>query len=132
MIVDFQVKSTEMSASSISEAQSLVQRVAGPRAGGDSVKSSIVRAARRLGFGFTRTKHLWYGDAKRIDAAEMDRLREEAGRVEARLLCTNLLVMRERLSKTDSRFHEHAITALDDALRALGVSVGTVAVRSEE
>ena len=61
--------------SSISEAQALVRRCAEPRTAGDQVKAAILRSSRRLGFPFNRTKDIWYGDARRIDAAEMDRLR---------------------------------------------------------
>jgi len=31
---------------------------------------------------YSRTKDIWYGDARRIDAAEMDRLRREASNAE--------------------------------------------------
>jgi hypothetical protein len=130
MVFHFQAERSDMS--SVSEAQTLVQRVAAPRGVSDSVKAAIVRAARRLDFPFTRTRDIWYGHARRIEAAEMDRLREEAAHVEARLLVSNLLVMRERLSKTDEGFHRDTIIALEHALRTLGVQVGTVAVRPEE
>ena len=128
---NFQAERSDMS-SSVSEAQTLVQRVAAPRGVSDSVKAAIVRAARRLNFPFSRTRDIWYGHARRIEAAEMDRLREEAAHVEARLLVSNLLVMRERLSKTDESFHRDTIVALEHALCTLGVQVGAVVVQSEE
>lgn len=64
--------------SAIAEALTLVRCCAEPRPAGESVKAAIRRASRRLDFPFTRTKDLWYGDARRIDAREMDRLRQEA------------------------------------------------------
>src|SRR5213595_2540815 len=87
------------------EAGLLVRRVAEPRPIGDSIKAAIVRTARRLGFSYTRTRDIWYGNARRIDAAEMDRLREYAGRREAQIAIENMVVLRERLASTDARFH---------------------------
>lgn len=66
--------------SSVSEASLLIRRVAEPRPIGDSVKAAIRRAAQRLGFSFSRTKDIWYQDARRIDAHEMDALRGLAER----------------------------------------------------
>jgi hypothetical protein len=66
------------SAASIIEAQSLVRRCAEPRPAGDGVKAAIRRASMRLDLPFTRTRDIWYGDARRIEAGEMDRLRREA------------------------------------------------------
>ena len=69
-------------ASSIDEAQTLVRRCAEPRPAGDLVKAAIRRASRQLGLSFTRTRDIWYGDARRIDAEEMDRLRQGAENAE--------------------------------------------------
>ena len=66
--------------SSVVEATTLIRRAAEPRPVGDSVKGAIRRAAYRLGLSFTRTKDIWYGDARRIDADEMDALRKLADR----------------------------------------------------
>src|SRR5438876_11672024 len=70
------------SAASILEAQSLVRRCAEPRPAGDGVKAAIRRASRRLDLPFTRTRDIWYGDARRIEAGEMDLLRREAHNAE--------------------------------------------------
>jgi hypothetical protein len=69
-------------ASSIEEAQTLVRRCAEPRPAGDQVKAAIRRASRRLEIPFSRTRDIWYGDARRIDAEEMDRLRHGAEKAE--------------------------------------------------
>lgn len=127
---DFPLEQSEMS--SVVEASELVRRVAEPRAVGDSVKAAIVRAARRLGFPHSRTKDLWYAHARRIDADEMDRLREEAGRVEARIAVAHLLGLRNSLTAADPDFHRPQIVALDDALRALGSEVRPVAFSTVE
>jgi hypothetical protein len=70
--------SGQCSSVSVKEAQSLVRRCAEPRTAGESVKAAIRRVCRRLDLPFTRTRDIWYGDARRIDAGEMDRLRREA------------------------------------------------------
>jgi hypothetical protein len=69
-------------ASSIDEAQTLVRRCAEPRPAGDQVKAAIRRASQRLDILFSRVRDIWYGDARRIDADEMDKLRQEAEKAE--------------------------------------------------
>jgi hypothetical protein len=60
------------------EASALVKEVAGPRLLGDNTKSLLARAARRLGFTYTRTRSIYYGEARIIRAEEWIRLNEEA------------------------------------------------------
>jgi hypothetical protein len=69
-------------ASSIDEAQILVRRCAEPRPAADQVKAAVRRASQRLGIPFSRVRDIWYGDARRIDAGEMDKLRQEAEKAE--------------------------------------------------
>jgi hypothetical protein len=69
-------------ASSIDEAQTLIRRCAEPRPAGDIVKAAIRRASLQLQMPFARVKAIWYGDARRIDSEEMDRLRRGAERAE--------------------------------------------------
>lgn len=126
-----EVQSERSEMSSVSEASSLVRRVAEPRDVGDSVKAAIVRAARRLGFPFSRTKDLWYGDARRIDAAEMDRLRDLAAKREAALLRDKILAARNLLAAGDAEFHRPQIDALEFALRRMGADVVPVGFREE-
>lgn len=128
-MADFSSEKCAMSA--VSEASLLCRRVAEPRPVGDSVKAAIARATTRLGFAFNRTRDIWYGHARRIDAEEMDRLRECAERNEARIAVNNLLVLRGRLTEADEDFHRATIAALDDALRAMGAPVGSLAIREE-
>lgn len=118
--------------SAVVEARALVRRVAEPRLVGDSVKTAIVRAAARLGFPISRTKDLWYGDARRIDAEEMDRLREQSARNEARVAVANIAALRGRLAAADADFHRPTIAALDDALRTMGADLGAMAVRDDD
>ena len=84
-------------ASSIDEAQTLVRRCAEPNLPGDSVNAAIRRASRRLGLSFTRTRDIWYGDARRIDAAEMDRLGQAAENAEFAHAVAGIEVLRKRM-----------------------------------
>ena len=65
-------------ATSIDEARALIRQCAEPCMAGELVKESIFRASRRLEMPLSRARDIWYGDARRIDADEMDRLRQEA------------------------------------------------------
>ena len=69
-------------ASSIDEARALIRQCAEPRKVGELVKEAIFRTSRRLGMPVSRARDIWYGDAKRIDADEMDRLRRGAKEAE--------------------------------------------------
>lgn len=51
-----------------------------------SVKEWIGVTARRLGWPYSRTKAVWYGDARRIDAGEMEALKAAQKHVEIRKL----------------------------------------------
>jgi hypothetical protein len=59
----------------LAEASSLMRLLAEPGTPGESVKAAIRRAARRAGIDTGLGKRLWYGEARRIDADTMDRLR---------------------------------------------------------
>ena len=76
-------KSERSPMSSAAEMTTLIRVVASPAVPGESVKAVIARAARRLGFTYSRTRGLYYGEARRIDAAEIDRAREVARKHEA-------------------------------------------------
>lgn len=60
------------------ESRRRVMIAAYPGRPGESVKAAIRRAAHRLSLPFSRTRALWYGLARRIDAAEMDQLCKQA------------------------------------------------------
>jgi hypothetical protein len=112
--------------SAVAEAQTLVRVIAEPRAVGDSVKTSINKAARRLGFSFSRAKDIWYGDARRIDAAEIDKLRELAGQRRLHLARKSVLELRHALAGSDEGSHREAVASLDHALRQLGAEIRTM------
>lgn len=117
--------------SSVSEASELIRRIAGPREAGESIKAAIVKTARRLGFSYSRTRDIWYGNARRIDANEMDALREREARLDRDRAIAAVVVIRERLVSTDEDFHGPTVAALDGALRAMGAEVRAMAVREE-
>ncbi len=61
--------------SSVAEARILLQRGMGPVQPGTPLKAIFPSMARRLGVTVRRLETIWQGTARRIDAAEMDRLR---------------------------------------------------------
>lgn len=69
-------RSEDSKLSSLVEMQSLVHQAADHTALSDNWKDRVQAAARALGFGWSRTKDLYYQDARRIDAEEMDRARK--------------------------------------------------------
>lgn len=95
------------------EACELVRRAA-DRSPGDSIKTAIVRVARKLGWSIPRTKAIWYAEARRIDAAEMDQLRALAREQAARF--TRLA---DAMRAVDPEFHQPDIAALISAARKL-------------
>lgn len=110
--------------SDISDAMRMVRIAAEPRQVGDSIKGTINRAARKLGWSETRTRDIWYGTARRIEVREMDALRElERGKLaadfvaERRRNLEQLAVLRTRLHMRDPEFHALDIAALDWTLR---------------
>ncbi|MGJ0508839.1 MAG: hypothetical protein ACR652_17270 [Methylocystis sp.] len=72
-------KSSETKLSALIEAKTLVREIAGAEPG-DTIKSQIARAARRIGFmSASRVKDCWYADGRiKIGADELHRLREIA------------------------------------------------------
>lgn len=103
--------------SAIQEAQALVRRCAEPRPASDHIKQAIRRASRRLDMPFSRIKNIWYGEAKRIDADEMDRLRHAAKEAELSQAIAAITGLRNKvLATADSE----VIAGLNSALRAVG------------
>jgi len=103
-------------ASSTEEARRLVRRCAEPSSAGDSVKVLLGRCCDRLQLPFNRVRDIWYGEAKRIDAAEMDRLRKIADQTELARAIAGIEIAIKRLEKLQS---VDAIAGLKTALDAL-------------
>src|ERR1700722_13377331 len=105
-------------ASSINEAQMLVRRCAEPRPAGDQVKAAIRRASQRLEIPFSRTRDIWYGDARRIDAEEMDRLRHGAEKAELAQAVAAIGFLRNKILASPSSASHQMISNLQAALLA--------------
>jgi hypothetical protein len=106
---------------SIDEAQALVRRCAEPRPAADQVKAAIRRASRRLDIPFSRVKDIWYGDARRIDAHEMDKLRQEAEKAELAQAVAGVEVLRNKMLESNLPVSRQVFAALTAALSALGL-----------
>jgi hypothetical protein len=102
------------------QASTLAKMCAQPCPPGDYVKAAIGRAADRSGLPFRRVRDLWYRDARRIDAWEMEQLRTAADAAEVDIAVAGIEVARRRLQATDSKLAREAIAALDRASRVLG------------
>jgi hypothetical protein len=107
-------------ASSIAEAQTLVRRCAEPRPAGDLVKAAIRRASQRLEIPFSRIRDIWYGDARRIDAEEMDRLRRGAENAELAQAVVGIELLKNRMLASRSPASQQVVAGLNVALHALG------------
>lgn len=103
-------------ASAIDEARALVRRCAEPRPAGDLIKVAIFRASQRLNIPATRVKDIWYGDAKRIDAEEMDQLRHAAKEAELAQAIAAIELLRSKFLMPPSLASDDAITSLHAAL----------------
>src|SRR3982074_1881094 len=102
-------------ASSIDEARALVRQCAEPRKPGELVKKAIFRASRRLEMPVSRARDIWYGDARRIDAEEMDRLRRGAEEAELAQAVAAIEFLKNKAVASSSH---QAITNLRAALLA--------------
>lgn len=69
---------------SVCEASNLLQTRIAPPSVAASVSARIRHASRRLGWTYSRTKNVWYRDARTIQSHEMDRVEEVAGLNKAR------------------------------------------------
>ena len=105
--------------SSIDEAEDLVRRCAEPRPAGDKVKAAVIRASRRLGFSFSRTKDIWYRNARRINATEMDQLRRTADTIAIEQSIAGIRSLRNRFIASRSPDSCRIVKAIDNTLSVL-------------
>jgi hypothetical protein len=99
-------------ASSIDEAKILVRRCAEPR------RAAVRRASQRLDIPFSRVRDIWYGDARRINANEMDQLRREAEKAELAQAVAAIEFLRNKILASPSSASHQVITSLHAALLA--------------
>jgi hypothetical protein len=126
------MKSGSSSAASVKEAQILVRRCAEPRPPGDLVKAAVARAASRAGLPFPRIREIWYGNARRIEAEEMDRLRREAEKAEVANAVAGIKTLRNRMLVSRSPASDQVVAGLNTVLEALGYDAGNARKRSDE
>lgn len=112
-------------ASEISDKQSeraavLAKRCSQPCPVGDFVKAAVGRAADRTGIPHSRLRDIWYGDARRIEAWEMERLSVGADIAEMEVALAGIEAARRRLQGSVSPLSREAIASLDYASRVLG------------
>ena len=105
--------------SSLEEARFLVRKCAEPCPAGDSVKAAIRRSSQRLQLPFTRIRDIWYGDARRIDAEEMERLRQVADETELAQAVAGVEFAIKKIESSGSQESAQVVTALTTALDAL-------------
>ena len=112
-------KISMVQASSVEEARILVRRCAEPCQAGESIKSALRRVTHRLQFSHIRTRALWYGEARRIDAREMDRLREVANETELVQAVSAIETLIARIGESDSLEIKRVVTNLTAILDAV-------------
>ena len=116
------------------EMSALVHEVAGYAAPSTNWKERVQAAARALKLPFGRAKAHYYGEARRVDAGEMDRaravaeeFREATLRRKAAEHVAWLSATVEHLRQTDEEFHGVDIVGLERAIARLGLSDSAVA-----
>lgn len=100
------------------EAAELIRALAEPRPVGDTVKLALQRAARASGLSPTRAKAIWYREARRIDAEEIDALR--AANEHRRKVLARLVVVRDAASASASLLDGESVARFVDMLRRMG------------
>lgn len=108
-----------------SEAATLVRLVAEPRTVDDSVKAAIRRAARRLGWSFSRTRGVWYRDARRVTATEMDQLRARVRRDGEEASRDDLAELKARIQRIEQIIEE----TLPEASASRRLDLGRIVAR---
>lgn len=115
---------TEMS--DVAEASALVREVVAVDAG-CTVGRRILQTARKLGWSYSRTRDVWYEQARRIDAREMDALRaakrkreiEEASR-EYRELEARITALEAALAVANPTLDRQALDVVLKEIRGPG------------
>ena len=113
--------------SSVAEMSALVREVADYSAPSTNWKERVHAASRVLKLPFGRAKAHYYGEARRVDAEEMDRARAAAEELrEAKLRRRSaehlqwLNATVEHLRQTDEEFHSVDLVGLERAIARLG------------
>jgi hypothetical protein len=97
----------------------LIAAVAGPADAFDNRKSWLDRAAEEAGVTYRQVKTLFYGERERPNPKVVAKLKEAAGRYEARNLAHQFEGLAQSLNVRDADFHSADVAALLSAARAL-------------
>lgn len=128
----FKKASEHSEMSDVAQASLLIREVVSVGSGA-TILDRINKTARKLGWPYSRTRDVWYEQARRIDAAEMDQLRsarrarqlEEARKAHAELTAL-ISGMEESLSRVDQDFHRNQIDALRHSRGETAATLGGV------
>lgn len=96
-----------------------VAAVAGPVAHFENRKGWLAKAAREAGISFRSAKALFYGEITDPEHKAARRMKEAAGRYEARNLAGQFESLAHSLNIRDADFHSSDIAALISAARTL-------------
>lgn len=109
----------------IDEASSLLRAIAEPRPIGDTIKTAITRAARRVTpflpepMSYGRAEDLWRREARRVDAYELDAIRSAKAKRDAdhRAECRSVAAIAARLERVAAAFEAGEAGVDADQLR---------------
>lgn len=91
--------------SDVAECQEMIQGLFPPGLG--KVKERVRTAARKLGWPHSRTKDIWYGDARRIDGFEKEQLKAERIKrevdAERKIASAEYKQLRDRIARLEAR-----------------------------
>src|SRR5262245_515730 len=103
----------------MADIRSQLKELALPCPAGDRVKSAIGRAAKESGLSYERTRKIWYGEAHRIEAAEIELVRVAHIKKEIREFRKHVAHVQNYISRqeallrtTDEDFHSENLAAL--------------------
>lgn len=96
-----------------------VAAVAGPIGWGENRKSWLAKAARLAGVTNRQAKALFYGEITDPEHKAARRMKEAAGRHEARNLAAQFESLAHSLNVRDADFHSQDVAALISAARSL-------------
>ena len=103
----------------MADARQMLKELALPCPLGDRVKSAIERAAKEADLPYERARKIWYGEARRIEHHEFQKIEQAAQRKRMRMARNELHELKARISRlealfssTDPDFHSEALAAL--------------------
>lgn len=111
----------------LTDVSAALRELSEPWERGDRIKAAIARAARAADLSYWRAFDIWYGKARRIEPAEVDRIQaalqrksKERTRNELHELRTRLLRLESLLIQTDPDFHRENVDQVRKQRSQLG------------